>query len=113
MTQPTKREIPKSKWLPFFDHVSTTLRGKAADITIASPDGEQHQSHLWQLHGITYDPHDDALIVSCRQQEHVISSPKSISVEEIGAEMAAVEVCRSAGEREIVRFESPLRISAQ
>lgn len=113
MAQSTKREIPKSKWLPFFDHVSRSLRGRAADITIATGDGEQHQSHLWQLNGITYDPHDDALIVSCRQQEHVIDSPRSISVEEIGAEMSAVEICRSAGDREIVRFESPLLISAQ
>ena len=67
-----------------------------------------HQSTLWQLHGLTYDPYDDALIVSCRQQEHVISSPTAIRIEQDGLSVNSVEVTTTPGEREIIRFIEPV-----
>jgi hypothetical protein len=112
MVETNKREIPREKWLSFFDKVSSKIQGKGADVTLLSDDGAQHQSTLWQLHGVTYDPHDDALIVSCRQQEHVIQSPTSIAIEGFGREMQSVEVATKSGGRETVRFMSPLLIPA-
>jgi len=102
------REIEKSSWLHFFDSISSSLRGKAADITISTPMEEVHQSRLWQLHGLTYDPHDHALIVSCRQQEHVISAPSAIRVDLSGNTIHSVEVTKGVGEQEIIRFIEPL-----
>jgi hypothetical protein len=63
---------------------------------------------LWQLHGVSYDPYDDALIVSCKEQEHVISSPQHIFVREDGPSISALEVEHSPGETEKIRFISPL-----
>jgi len=112
MVESGKRGLPREKWQGFFDQVSTKLKGKGVDITLSSGDGPQHQSRLWQLHGVTYDPHDDALIVSCRQQEHVISAPKSVTVEGFGREVSLVEVVTQGGGRETVRFMDPLLLSA-
>ena len=106
------REIEQGAWLPFFDLISSSLRGKAADITIANPSEQVHQSRCWELHGVTYDPHDRALIVSCRNQEHVISSPISIRVEQSGQTVLSVEVTKGRGEREIIRFIEPLLLPA-
>lgn len=106
------REIPKDKWQPFFDSISSHLKGKGVDITISSKDREMHQSTLWQLHGVSYDPHDDALIVSCRQQEHVIQSPKVISIEEEGVELTRLDVRTAGGAQEVVRFVTPLLLRA-
>ena len=103
--------IEKKQWREFFDSVSSSLKGKGVDITLSSIAGEVHQSRLWQLHGVSYDPHDDAIIVSCRQQEHVIPHPASISVERVGPTVSAVEVAKSAGERELIRFVSPVLLS--
>ncbi len=105
------RTIEKLNWRPYFDSVSSRLSGQGVDITLSSIEGTVHQSRLWQLNGLTYDPHDDALIVSCRQQEHVISSPTDIRVEEEGARIASIEVSRKNGEREIIRFISPIAIA--
>jgi hypothetical protein len=102
------REVQKSRWQPCFDSVSNTLHGKAADITLSSLAGEAHQSTLWQLHGVSYDPYDDALIVSCRDQEHVISAPKHIFVTEDGPSISLIEVQRSPEETERIRFIAPL-----
>jgi hypothetical protein len=104
--------IEKNMWREFFDSVSSSLKGKGVDITLSSIAGEVHQSRLWQLHGVSYDPHDDAVIVSCRQQEHVISHPSAIRVERVGPTVSAVEVAKSAGERELIRFVSPLLLAA-
>ena len=111
MVESSKREVPREKWRKFFDDVSTNLKGKGADITLSNGDGPQHQSRLWQLFGVTYDPHDDALIVSCKQQEHVISAPQSVSVEGYGREVSVVEVITQGGVRETVRFMDPLLLS--
>jgi hypothetical protein len=107
-TNSEARELDKSRWQSFFDSVSKSLRGKAVDITLSSLAGEVHQSTLWQLHGVSYDPYDDALIVSCREQEHVISSPKHIFVKEEGPSISSVEVEHSPGDAETIRFISPL-----
>lgn len=112
MVESTKRAVPKEKWRTFFDDVSAKLKGKGADITLSDGDGPQHQSRLWQLFGVTYDPHDDALIVSCKQQEHVISSPQTVSVEGYGREVSVVEVVTQGGGCETVRFMDPLLLSA-
>jgi Family of unknown function (DUF5335) len=112
MAESSKRGVPKERWRPFFDEVSDKLKGKGVDITLSTGDGPQHQSRLWQLHGVTYDPHDDALIVSCRQQEHVISSPTSVVIEGYGREVSSMEVTTEGGERETVRFMDPLLLSA-
>lgn len=112
MADVNKKTIPQREWRSFFDTMSRHLKGKAADITLQTYDGSQHQSRLWQLHGVTYDPHDDALIVSCRQQEHVIDSPESITVEGLGGEVAGLEVVKRMGGIENVKFMAPLLISA-
>jgi hypothetical protein len=101
-------EIDKAKWQPFFDSVSSSLRGQAADISMSTPTEYVHQSKVWQLHGLTYDPYDDALIVSCRTQEHVISGPTRIRVERRNQQIEAVEVVKNQGEREVIRFIAPL-----
>lgn len=106
-------ELAKSSWLSFFDSISSNLRGKAADITITTPSESVHQSQCWQLHGVTYDPHDHSLIVSCRQQEHVISAPTAIRIESNGKMVHSVEVTKGVGEKEIIRFIDPLLLAAQ
>ncbi len=104
--------IDRPQWRPYFDSVSARLQGQGVDITLSSIEGNVHQSRLWQLHGLTYDPHDDSLIVSCRQQEHVIAAPSSIRVEQEGPRIASIEVSRRDGDREIIRFIAPLAIAA-
>jgi hypothetical protein len=112
MSSHETRDLEQGAWLPFFDSISSGLRGKAADITISTPSEHIHQSRCWQLHGLTYDPYDRALIVSCQQQEHVIAAPKAIRVESHGQTIHSVEVIKDAGEREIIRFIDPLLLPA-
>jgi hypothetical protein len=102
------RQISKNEWKHFFDVISATLPGKAVDITLIAPHEHVHQSRVWQLHGVTYDPHDDAVIISCRQQEHVISNPTEIRVDRDGLSINSIEVFKTQGESELVRFIEPL-----
>jgi|GEM_PF-1837654 len=102
------REIQKRDWQPFFDSISDSVRGKGVDVTLSSLSGEVHQSTLWQLHGVSYDPYDDALVVSCKEQEHVITSPQHIFVREDGPSISMVEVEHSPSERETIRFIAPV-----
>lgn len=112
MVESNKRGLPREKWQTFFDQVSDKLKGKGVDITLSTDGGPRHQSRLWRLHGVSYDPHDDALIVSCHQQEHVISAPTSVFIEGYGRELSLLEVATEAGGRETVKFMDPLLLSA-
>lgn len=105
------RQLSKTEWKRFFDVISTTLPGKAVDITLIAPHERVHQSRVWQLHGVSYDPQDDALIISCRQQEHVISNPTEIRVDRDGLSINSIEVFKTQGESELVRFIEPLLLS--
>jgi hypothetical protein len=100
-------DLQKNTWQHFFDTISSQIQGKGVDISISSIAGDVHQSHLWQLHGVSYDPHDDALIVSCRDQEHVISAPSEIVVQQDGDTITSIHVKKPVGEIETVRFISP------
>ncbi len=102
------RELPKNEWRRFFDAISSGLPGKAVDITLITPQERVHQSCVWQLHGVTYDPHDDALIISCRQQEHVIASPLEIRIDRDAFRINSIEVIKGPGDLELVRFVEPL-----
>ncbi len=106
------REIPRDAWRTFFDSVSKEIRGKAVDVTLCSPAFTAHQCCLWELHGLTYDPHDDALIVSCRQQEHVIDCPEAIRIEREGVSLHSIDVQKQAGEHELITFIDPLLLPA-
>lgn len=104
-------DLHKSNWQHFFDHMSSQLKGKGVDISISSVAGDVHQSHLWQLHGVSYDPHDDAIIVSCREQEHVISAPSEVVVQQEGETITSIHVKKPVGEIETVRFISPILLA--
>lgn len=104
------RDIERNNWRPFFDSLTSRLKGQGVDITLSSVEGSVHQSRLWQLHGVSYDPHDDAFIVSCRQQEHVIDKPQTIRIEEEGPRVASIEVSKKDGDREIIRFIAPVTL---
>jgi hypothetical protein len=105
------REIPRNQWQHFFDRVSSSLQGKGVDITIHTHDVHEHQSQVWELNGVSYDPHDDALIVSCRRQEHVISSPVSITVHGNSEVVSSIDVLTADGPRETVKFVAPILLS--
>jgi len=105
------REIPRDKWQHFFDRVAASLKGRGVDITTHTHDVHQHQSQVWELNGVSYDPHDDALIVSCRRQEHVISSPVAITVRGDGEVVSSIDVLTAEGPRETVKFVAPILLS--
>jgi hypothetical protein len=70
----TTRKLNKKQWRTFFDHVSTMLEGKQAEIEVASLRlGDQIEAEWLPLLGITYDPEDD--LVEVALEEWIISSP--------------------------------------
>lgn len=107
MPAPQTIDLKRNSWQHFFDKISSQLLGKGVDISISSLAGDVHQSLVWQLHGVSYDPHDDAIIVSCRDQEHVISTPSQIVVQREGPAITSISVKKKAGEVETVRFIAP------
>lgn len=102
------RTIDRDHWQTFFSELSRTLSDKGVDITILSEGEVGHHSTTWNVFGLTYDPHDQTITVSCNDQEHVIENPLMVRTEESAAGIHAVEVIRKDSVREIIEFLRPL-----
>src|SRR3989442_477944 len=110
---PALRQVPKTAWRPFFDQMSKALRGKRAEIEVASLDlGDQIVAEWVPLIGITYDSRDDLLDVALDRANRLIRRPQEIEVEEGPAGLASVAVVDADGARHVVRLKDPLMLPA-
>ena len=105
------REIARDNWQGFFDRVSKALQGKIIRIEIDSLEiGAQIEADKLSLDGLTYDPKDDAFIVSTAELEHVIRAPQQIFVTEGERGMGSLEVRAADGSAQIVDLVEPLAL---
>ena len=105
------REIANQDWHVFFDRVSSALQGKLIEIEVDSLElGAQVEVDKLSLNGLTYDPKDDAFIISTEQIEHVIHSPQKIYITEGIEGVDCLEVRAADGSEQIVRFSEPLAL---
>ncbi len=105
------RQIPKSQWRVFFDSVSKALRGKRAEIEVASLDlGDQIVAEWIPLIGITYDSKDDLLDVALDRANRLIRRPQAIQVEESAAGLVSVAVVDADAARHVIRLKDPLML---
>lgn len=105
------RTIDRKNWASYLAELSKATKGEGVDITILSKKEFAHQSRSWRFFGITYDPHDDAVIITCKEQEHTISAPQLICTEESAAGVHAIEITREDDVREVIQFLQPLAIT--
>jgi hypothetical protein len=109
----TTRKLDKKQWRTFFDHVSTTLEGKEAEIEIASLRlGDQVEADWLPLLGIAYDPNDDIVEVALEDLDHLIAKPRELYVEEGPRGLAALEIVDSDDVRQIIKLRDPLMLPA-
>src|SRR6202521_3997578 len=73
----TVHKLEKEQWRSFFDRVSKGLKGKQAEIEIASLDlGDQVAAEWLPLFGIVYEPKSDVLEVALEGVDHMIHKPR-------------------------------------
>lgn len=105
------RTIARSNWASYLQQISKATKGDGVDISIVGEKELAHQSTLWSFFGMTYDPHDNEIVITCKEQEHTISAPQLIRTEESAVGIHAIEITRSDNVREIIQFLQPLGIA--
>jgi uncharacterized protein DUF5335 len=109
----TTRKLDKKQWRTFFDHVSTMLEGKQAEIEVASLRlGDQIEAEWLPLLGITYDPEDDLVEVALEELDHLIPKPRDIYVEDGPGGLVALEIVDADDTKQIVKLRDPLMLPA-
>jgi hypothetical protein len=105
----TIRQLEKTNWRPYFDHISKTLVGYRAEIEASSLAlGDQAQTKWLPLIGLVYDPKDDIVELALEGLDHMIQKPRDIFVDEAGGHLASVEIIDAEGGRQIVKLKEPL-----
>jgi hypothetical protein len=110
------RKLDKTEWKGLFDHLSTTLMGKRAEIETASLDwGDQIEAEWLPFLGITYDPKDDLieiLLESTKQEnlDHLISHPREVYVDAGGSGLRSMAIIDGDGTMQIVNLRDPLML---
>ena len=77
---------------------------EAVDVEVISPDwGDQLATVGARLHGITYDPHTNALELALDSGDHRVYQPRSVwTIEEPDGFASTIEVERLDGSHEII-----------
>ena len=105
------RQVPRQDWAAYFeDFARRQLRSDSpVDATVevmSSSIGDQPEATLERLNGIDYDPKSNALEVLLEDVDHLVSDPAEIwVVEENDGSISALEVTRSDGTKEVMRFQ--------
>lgn len=107
------QQVDKSGWAVFFDTLTRTLVGKRAEIEVASLElGDQIEAEWAPLIGLSYDPKGDLIEVALEGIDHLIRSPREVSVDyDVGGVMA-VEIVDMDGTSQIVKLKDPLALPA-
>ncbi len=105
-------EVEKEHWERYFDNFSRVAGTQLVELEVAGLDlGDQVEAEWLPLTGISYDPKDDVLAVQLDDTlEHMIRSPRSVSVEETADGMRALEVVDGDGRQQIIRLRAPLAL---
>ncbi|HHJ40528.1 MAG: hypothetical protein AXA67_10365 [Methylothermaceae bacteria B42] len=105
------RELPKSQWETYFDHVSAHLKAVQAEIEVASMNlGDQIEAEWVPFYGVSYDPKDDLVEFILEGVDHLVPHPGKILVEDGPEGLHNIEVIDSEGIRHIAKFKEALKL---
>lgn len=106
------RIIPRAEWQGYFErytreHLDPAGEShEAAAVEILSPElGDQVETTLVPLLGLTYDPKSNAFELSMAEVDHLAFQPLELAVlEEEDGFIAALEIRHAGGVKEIIRL---------
>lgn len=108
---PTTHQLPREEWARYFaaftERFFDDANPETATVEVLSPElGAQVAADRVRAHGIIYDPKSHALEVALEKLDHLVYHPKEVwVVEEEDGFVSIVEVVRTDGTKEIIRFE--------
>ena len=103
--------LPRAEWPTWFNRMSDALRGKRAEIEVASLElGDQIVAEWIPLIGITYDERNDVLDVALDGVDHLIQHPREVVVDLRATGVESIAVVDGDGTKQMVRLKSPLTL---
>ena len=102
------KKIEKDNWENFFNEWDKNYREgkfgeKKVQIEIIDKElGDQVETLLQKLIGISYDPKDNDFEVLAEKHDHVIHNPVEIYVEEENGDIKAIEVIQKDGMKHLI-----------
>ena len=107
------RELSQSRWQAYFDQGSKTLGAQSVKIEVTGLGlGDRVAANWIELTGISYDPHDDALVVFAAGLQHQIRHPRSVHIDHDLEWLHSLEAVDGEGNHHIVQLKEPLRLPA-
>jgi hypothetical protein len=97
------RKLEHDDWQQYFDRISRHLQASRAQIDVTGIDiGAQVAAERLSIEGLSYDPQDDAVVITATEVEHRIAAPQQIYViEELGL-LRSFEIVDAIGHKQIV-----------
>jgi hypothetical protein len=107
------RELSREEWRTFFDDFSRDLQPVVSTVEVAGRDiGAQVEAERLRLTGITYDSHDDILVIGLdaeggvtEELEHIVYHPQKIYLASGDDAETVFDVEDAEGHQTLVRLE--------
>ncbi len=105
--------IVPAEWEEYFDNFSKKLKGLPEKTTIelvAPSVSDLEEGKNLTLAGISYDPKDMVLAVSCEDLDHLINKPQEICVEEENGGVKTIRATDGTGLEHFIKLSKPLAL---
>ncbi len=103
--------IPKELWKGFCETVGKYSQGNLIEIEVASLDvGDQIEETWIQFTGLSYDKSKELIHVNTLNDEHMISRPRSIVIDEDGPNIKSITIKDTNSQLHIILFRRPLML---
>lgn len=107
------QQIEKSQWLHFFDRFSQTLRGRHAEVEVASIAlGDQQLASAVPLLGISCDGEGGMIDIHLQGEDHRIENPASVAVDYAVGGLVGLEIVAGDGSHAIIKLTEPVMLPA-
>lgn len=101
-------QLSRAGWGAYFDQLSKSLPQANAELRISSQQlGSQLEADWMKLNGISFDHHNDIIVISMQGLEHIIHAPATAYAQLESGRVENLEITDAQGERCLLHLRWP------
>ena len=104
-----RKKLEEPEYETYFDTLSKGLKSQTAEIEIMAVGLMDREQTNWiSFYGISYDPSEKIISITCEYINHQIKKPREVMVQESDTGIAAIEITGGDGYTHLIKFKTPI-----
>ncbi len=105
-----RKKLAETEYESYFDNLSRELKNQQAEIEVMAVGVFDKEQTSWiTLYGISYDPAEKTVFISCEHIDHHIKNPQEVTVVTGDAGVESIEIVGGGGYEHLLKFKTPVK----